>query len=538
MQMKVNLYTKEVQNWINEIQKNRGINPQKTLEYCDKLENYGRKISEDALIGFACFSKGETYYLMNDMRNFYSQMLACMAPMERIGEWGYLVMANNMLGIMSLNRGNAPFAMDYYMKALNYCHSYKLPDLEWIVHMNMGSLYLNIEEYQKALDHLEKGYHYIISHTERPDYVQNLMSAYLGIAKAYLHMDNLGAAEKYNNKIENECKQQLSRLDMLIVEIFQAQLKRALGAEKDFNAIVDHISVDMIKDIPIMDYFDDIYEYMKMLLSAGKFKEFSQVYSEIEILVKRTRIKNLVKKILTLKIEFLKQNHREDEYKNATIEYFELSEQMEKENRLMVTSMIGMRNSLNDLVAINKEVEQENIALQKKSETDSLTGLYNRSKLNIYGEDAFERAWKNKTSLAIEILDIDYFKQYNDNYGHQEGDEAIRQIAGAMKQLGKQDNIFCSRYGGDEFVIIYEGYSKEETLRLAQELKRMITQKRITHAYSKAENYLTISQGICWGIPKEQNRVWDYLHTADELLYHVKKIARNNIRIGGVGDAP
>ena len=86
--MNINLYTEEVQNWIKEIQSNRGKDPEQLIEFCDKVEDYGRKVSDDALIGFACFSRGETYYLMNDMRNFYTQMLACLAPMERIGEWG------------------------------------------------------------------------------------------------------------------------------------------------------------------------------------------------------------------------------------------------------------------------------------------------------------------------------------------------------------------------------------------------------------------------------------------------------------------
>lgn len=532
------VYTKEVQNWINEIQKSRGIDPRRTLEVCDKLEAHGRENAEDALIGFACFSKGETYYLMNDMRNFYSQMLSCITPMERIGEWGYVVMANNLLGIMSLNRGNAPFAMDYYMKALNYCHTYKLPDLEWIVHMNMGALYLNIEEYQKALDHLESGYRYIISHPKQEGYVQNLMSAYLGIAKAYLCMDLPDSALKYNNKIEEECKPYLSSLDKVVMECFQARLVRVLGEENKCREIVSQIHVNGMGEMPIMDYFDDIYEYMKMLLEAGLYDAFSDIYYDIEEMTKRTGIKNLAKKLLTLKIEFYKKTEQNDAYREATITYFELSEQMEKENRLMVTSMIGMRNSLNDLAAINREVEKENIALQKKSETDSLTGLSNRAKLNVYGEEAFDRAWKEKTSLAIEILDIDFFKQYNDNYGHQQGDEAIRQVADAMKELSQKERVFCARYGGDEFVIVYEGFSREETLRLAQELKENITKRKIEHAYSQAEKYLTISQGICWGIPKTQNRLWDYLHTADELLYRVKKVSRNNIRIGQVGEVP
>ena len=119
--MNISLYMQEVQNWIKEIQSDRGRDPKRLMENCDKLEEYGRKIHDDALIGFACFSRGETYYLMNDTRNFYAEMLACLPAMEKISEWGYVVMANNMLGIMSMNRGNAPYAMDYYLKALSYC---------------------------------------------------------------------------------------------------------------------------------------------------------------------------------------------------------------------------------------------------------------------------------------------------------------------------------------------------------------------------------------------------------------------------------
>ncbi len=534
--MNVNLYTKDVQNLIKEIQNYRGRDLDRVLSVCDKVENYGREVSDDALIGFACFSRGETYYLMNDMRNFYAQMLACMTPMERIGEWGYVVMANNMLGIMSLNRGNAPFAMDYYMKALNYCHTYKLPDLEWIVHMNMGALYLNIEESQKALDHLENGYHYIMAHPERPDYFQNLMTAYLGMAKAFLNMELQSSAEKYSEKIHKECRPYLSPLDLLVVDCFEARLCREQGEQKRFKEAVDRINEGILRDVPIMDIFDDIYEYLKMLLDADCYEEFNRIYGVVQNLIEQTSIKNMEKKLLTLKIRYLKKVGQMNEYNQATIQYFEISEQMEKENRMMVTSMIGMRNSLNDLVAINREVKQENLALHRKSEIDPLTGIYNRYKLNEYGEIAYEQACKNHTSLAIEILDIDFFKQYNDNYGHQAGDEAIKEVARMMQKMAGSGNIFCCRYGGDEFVIIYEGYTKNETLKLAETLKEFINEKKIPHAYSKAEKHITISQGICWGEPTEQDMIWDYLKTADGLLYQVKKISRNSIRIGSMGD--
>lgn len=542
--MNISLYMQEVQNWIKEIQSDRGRDPKHLMENCDKLEEYGRKIHDDALIGFACFSRGETYYLMNDTRNFYAEMLACLPAMEKIGEWGYVVMANNMLGIMSMNRGNAPYAMDYYLKALSYCEKYGLPQLEWIVHMNMGCLYQNIHEYQKALDHLESGYHYIIVNQMMPGYIQHLTAAYLNMAKAYLCMakeqnatEMLTTVAHYNDKIEKECKPYLQNVESLAVSCFQARYYYEKGQEEALSKEIMHIADYLKQDVPIMDVYDDLYEYMCMLLESKRYDDFKSCYFAIEELTKQTNIRNLEKRLLTILICYYKSMEDEERYQKATVAYYELSEEMEKENSVMVASMIQMRNSLNNLVQINWEVEQENIALHQKSETDPLTGLYNRYKLNEYGEDAFMRACDKQTPLAIEILDIDYFKEYNDNYGHQAGDEVLKMISRILLQMQKHGNVFCSRYGGDEFVLIYPDMSEEETYQWSEQLKQTIMQQSIEHEHSKAADIITISQGICWGIPTKENKVWDFLHAADTLLYEVKKVSRNSIRLGYLNGA-
>ena len=527
--MNISLYMQEVQNWIKEIQSDRGRDPKRLMENCDKLEEYGRKIHDDALIGFACFSRGETYYLMNDTRNFYAEMLACLPAMEKIGEWGYVVMANNMLGIMSMNRGNAPYAMDYYLKALSYCEKYGLPQLEWIVHMNMGCLYQNIHEYQKALDHLESGYHYIIVNQMMPGYIQHLTAAYLNMAKAYLCM-----AKEQN---ATEMLTTVAHVESLAVSCFQARYYYEKGQEEALSKEIMHISDYLKQDVPIMDVYDDLYEYMCMLLESKRYDDFKSCYFAIEELTKQTNIRNLEKRLLTILICYYKSMEDEEHYQKATVAYYELSEEMEKENSVMVASMIQMRNSLNNLVQINWEVEQENIALHQKSETDPLTGLYNRYKLNEYGEDAFMRACDKQTSLAIEILDIDYFKEYNDNYGHQAGDEVLKMISRILLQMQKHGNVFCSRYGGDEFVLIYSDMPEEEAYQWSEQLKQMIMQQAIEHKHSKAADIITISQGICWGIPTKENKVWDFLHAADVLLYEAKKVSRNSIRLGYLNGA-
>lgn len=167
--------------------------------------------------------------------------------------------------------------------------------------------------------------------------------------------------------------------------------------------------------------------------------------------------------------------------------------------------------------ALEKEREEksqiaaQNQKLAQKSETDALTGLANRFRLNSYSIQQFVKAVEWHIPTAVAILDIDYFKQYNDNYGHQRG---------------------------DEFIVIYENLSRERVLEIAEKLKQGIEMRKMAHEYSKSSNIVTISQGICWGYPKKGQVMSDYLRAADDSLYEVKKHGRGSIRIATFSDFP
>ena len=530
--MDISKYQEDVQKLILEIQRFRGVNPERILAACDELEEQGASENDQGLIGFAKFSRGETYYLLNDVMKFYNEMTGCVSLMESIGQWAYVVMANNMLGIMSLNRGNAPYAMDYYLRALSICKKYDISELGWIVNMNMGALYLNIEEYSKALEHIESAYNYIISNTEMDNYIQNLTNVYVGMGKAYLCLDKLDKANEFLERIEFECLQSLDEIDKIMVYSFKARLcheQRNLGKRDvtiyDMNKIID-------SHIPIMDFFDDIYEYLSLLLGIEYYDDFFHVLDVVERLTKVTAIKNLERKLLSLKIKYYRENNKRGEYMRAAVLYYELTEYMEKENHNMISNMISLRNSFNDLTAITKEFKEENRALQKKSETDAMTKMANRFGLEKHCYRAFENAINNATSFAIEILDVDYFKQFNDNYGHQAGDECIKAVADAIMKQRNYGKVFCARYGGDEFIVIYEGFKYTEIEKMVMKLKERVERLAIPHEYSKTSDHVTISQGVCYGIPKKGENIEDYLHKADDLLYKAKEISRNTISIG------
>ena len=125
------------------------------------------------------------------------------------------------------------------------------------------------------------------------------------------------------------------------------------------------------------------------------------------------------------------------------------------------------------ITGINHMVDslREKEALRKKSEIDQLTGLANRFGLNRHFEKVFEDCYKNGKPLAVGIMDIDFFKPFNDNYGHQAGDECIAMLAEILKEVEQKDGAFCARFGGDEFILIANGRSFKEVEGIAQRIK-------------------------------------------------------------------
>lgn len=201
------------------------------------------------------------------------------------------------------------------------------------------------------------------------------------------------------------------------------------------------------------------------------------------------------------------------------------------ESRLNIISISEINlvaDSINNLVGYLRE----NLVLQKKSEIDALTGLPNRMSYDQYSKELEKYLHANQKTLGVEILDIDYFKQYNDNYGHQKGDECIKMISEELQKLVQEyPKIYAARYGGDEFVIIYPGLLHSEVEGIVKSLKKSVQGNGLEHKYSKASDVVTITQGICFDVFTQEQTIADFLKRADEALYEEKKIGRNSYRI-------
>ena len=177
------------------------------------------------------------------------------------------------------------------------------------------------------------------------------------------------------------------------------------------------------------------------------------------------------------------------------------------------------------------DLKIKNDMLEKLSMYDGLTNIRNRRFFDETFEKTFSEIKRDKKSLAVLMIDIDFFKPYNDNYGHGQGDETLRKVAKALEKTIKRASDFVARYGGEEFVILLKDINKDGVEAVANNLLNAIRELKITHEFSKIENYVTVSIGVSYYNSSSDITKLELLLKADETLYSVKNSGRNNFAI-------
>jgi len=163
------------------------------------------------------------------------------------------------------------------------------------------------------------------------------------------------------------------------------------------------------------------------------------------------------------------------------------------------------------------------------SSIDGLTGISNRRFFDETYEKEWNRAKRENQPISLIMLDIDFFKLYNDNYGHLAGDECLRQVALTITGFVKRPTDFFARFGGEEFVIILPNTESAGAIKLAKSLRLGLENREIIHAYSNASDFVTASFGISTTIPNNGMDPEQLIRFADEALYNAKKDGRNRV---------
>lgn len=510
------------------IEKNVTANPELFLENCRELEDYATVNRNEYLKGFCLFFRGYSSYASADLDDSLAYLSEALPRLIADEDWRLACKSYNAIGNIADFQGDTSLAIDCYIKGLSMSREHEIYTSEHDICSNIGNVYITLGEPARAAEMLLECNRI----KEQIDSIspESQIIVCANLCQAYLHLGNTELASAQLELLKKLCEETKdSNINDISVCILEAELNNRLGNIEARDAAISRLANLKLGSMNVFDALTELYRHCMLLLEINKLDEFNAMVDRIEFLGNGPAVE---KQVLELRLSYYEKIGDIDNYNLIAGKYYKLTRKREIERNQIISHNILTRMRLDEEETRRKEVELSNLMLKQKSEHDALTGMNNRYKLNELSELAFHKAYLNGTPLTVEILDIDCYKEFNDNYGHQAGDDCLIRIADAIRSMEEYNGVHTARYGGDEFVIIYEEYSKKDVEKMAQRLHDKIYNLNVEHKHSKVSDRVTISQGLFHKIPSGLNKTWDFLYGADMALYIAKSLGKNTYHIG------
>lgn len=294
------------------------------------------------------------------------------------------------------------------------------------------------------------------------------------------------------------------------------------------------IQAAIAKKSALEDY-DCLTNLFELLIMMEKYGHLGEVLDYIEPLAAIENNEGFLLQMLSYRLKYCGDKMTDAQYMKSAKVFFRIKEDYENREYGQILNMMEMRSRLYNIEEEQLRLEEEKVRLLYQADHDELSGLYNKGRLSRYAEETFEQALRKQRMLGVLFVDIDYFKEMNDYYGHSKGDECIRIVADSIREC--VDGEFAARYGGDEFVVITINRDEEAVKSCARRIVDNVRGKQIENKNSRGAEVLTVTVGAVCAVPGKHDRIWDFLSAADRTLYEQKKekkgCMRFSDRVGG-----
>ena len=274
-------------------------------------------------------------------------------------------------------------------------------------------------------------------------------------------------------------------------------------------------------------------DYLDIFVALMKIKHIGEAEQLLHILSDVCDRNDIVKhkvKLCEAYIDLYETTGNSTKLNETYREYYEWNKKLEQEKNQAVITAIDNRSRLEDEKSRNAKLNANNRELSRESEVDELTGIYNRYGIRRRFRELYKIAEANDQKLCVAIFDIDFFKEYNDRYGHPQGDVCLQKVAQILQETAS-NIFFIARYGGDEFLVAGINKTNEEIENFACNLLNNIKEARISFPHSPIALQITISFGAVNAKVADNLDILDFVYNADNVLYKVKEKGRNNYMI-------
>ena len=511
---------------MEQILESRGISSKRERELCLRLYLQAKESKDRYASAFALTYLADAYQTMG--RPFRALNI-CQKAMLLVEENGYeslLLVLQNLLGIVYVDLDDEQGAMDCFLSGVHLAKKRGDQKMLATYLANIAYLYQRVEEYDKAKCVFEKSYQAFSEVSDKNGVLIDESFYRLQTASVLARQGKIDRAIACLNVIEKgegsyysvdywmvyaDCyaKKQMRQETLTCLEKAWKQLEQS---EENFGFLECYCNM-----IEVLLQIEE-YEKGKVLL-----KRANKLLDKMNLVGKRVKVSEY-------EIQLYKAIGDTKNLKKSYQHFFEWDQAFEKERRTAEQKRVQKRIELQEEKERHADMEVRQSVLETKNELDELTQILNRRGLKHSMNALLEEARFKEQTLAVIMIDVDFFKEFNDEYGHVEGDTCLKNIAQLLKQAAGEQGV-AGRYGGDEFLVVL---LNQDTLAVAQTIRTVqqsLEKLQMRNKRSKVSDFVTITVGGVNRIPNRQDCVRNYVDAADQALYRIKKKTRNGFEV-------
>jgi len=536
-----------------------------SLEEINTAINHFSNYEDYVGIGLAHFTLGRVYKLLNDTDKAKSELLLSINIMRRLHERNNLILAYEIMIELLVDEKQYGEALEYVEDAMDLSKLLSSKRELGDIALYAAKIYEVQEKYSDALTYY-KLYAQTRSTYEKDieEEHQKNISAQINVEKA-THEKEIYRLKNVELKKKSEEIQKLYE-DMHTINTISQDITSTLDIRKILYLLYEN--VNKLMDATLFGIF--IYNEETETIGTDLFLEYGKPFTVGEIKLSDESSNGAW--VLRNK-KSIYSNDYLNEYSQYKIDYNKNHTGHRSQSMILVPLMTGdhvvgaitvqsmmkdaykeyqfnMLKALASHIAIaiknSQESDKLSLEIQRRIKTqhkleilneklshmsyiDALTNIPNRRSFVDYFTRELSRAKRQHENIALLIIDIDFFKEYNDNYGHVEGDKCLFLVASLLKKALKREIDFVARYGGDEFVAVMTNIDYDGAYLVAEEMTSNISEHGIEHTYSPIEDIITITIGGYTLVPENDASMEQIIHNADNALYKAKDKGRNQI---------
>ena len=514
--MDISRYSPEIQALHAEYESRVGRSDASAVRVLGKLKKIAMDKGDDLLLGhiYHCYAFAE-YFVRGKYDAFlkYLRMSSrCLMRSEDETEFAHVYY---LIALDAMNKGLYDIACSDFLQARALFAAAGNETSAAIMDLSIGHVLQMLYDYGNARFYMRRALKGVRKNKNHPHYVSNTASLYMNVGICELGLGHLDQAERACQKAAAFMKQhegQFQKGTIYDYLLLRTHLYLAQGEKEKMRESFLLLLAQTSALAQTVNYIEEIRKLAVMMIECGEHElvgKLLEVLNESVIPEKATNARRI---LVDIQVSYYLVAKDREGLEKAYRMQKTIHRRLIEEQKKFYRHALGLIRLVGELRDELEFTRSEHESLLYLAQTDTLCGIPNRLSLTEHLNQAFEHAYHNKRSLGVCMIDVNGLKAYNDAHGHTEGDHRLAELGALLQSFSQDSRIFAARYGGDEFVIVYENMSDDEISRHIDEIEQ------------KAP--LRISYGLYNRIPNDTIRIWDYMKRADASMYMAKKNAR------------